>query len=175
MRICPGMYIFNIGPRRYWRRFGSGRYSRNASRWLDERLTWCPLFGEVLSQVRAQAWEDLSTPSCSLVIALGMHTVTCSRQCQLGTAFVLCFNAMYKCSNLYYQPTTKIVTYIHSVAHCLVSNTSPDQLTSPQGPPRTSRLPRIPPLGPAKHPAQDSHRPLPAWVLRSPPARINLG
>ena len=34
---------------------------RNASRWLDERITWCPLFGGVLSQVRAQAREDLST------------------------------------------------------------------------------------------------------------------
>ena len=36
---------------------------RNASRWLDERITWCPLFGGVLSQVRAQAREDLSTRS----------------------------------------------------------------------------------------------------------------
>ena len=34
---------------------------RNASRWLDERITWCPLFGGFLSQVRAQAREDLST------------------------------------------------------------------------------------------------------------------
>ena len=33
-----------------------------------------------------------------LVIALGSNTVTCSRQCPLGTAFILCFNAMYKCS-----------------------------------------------------------------------------
>ena len=32
---------------------------RNASHWLDERITWCPLFGGVLSQVRVQAKEDL--------------------------------------------------------------------------------------------------------------------
>ena len=31
---------------------------KNASRWLDERIRWCPLFGGVLSQVRAQARED---------------------------------------------------------------------------------------------------------------------
>ena len=36
---------------------------RNASRWLDEQITWCPLFGGVLSQVCAQAREDLSTRS----------------------------------------------------------------------------------------------------------------
>ena len=30
------------------------------------------------------------------------------------------------------------------VAHCLVSNTSPDQLTSLQGSPRTTRLPQDP-------------------------------
>ena len=36
---------------------------RNTSRWLDERITWCPLIGGVLFQVRAQVREDLSTPS----------------------------------------------------------------------------------------------------------------
>ena len=36
---------------------------RNASRWLDVRITWCPLFGGFLSQVRAQARDYLSTRS----------------------------------------------------------------------------------------------------------------
>ena len=36
---------------------------RNASRWLNERITWCPLFGGVLSQVGAQARAVLEIPA----------------------------------------------------------------------------------------------------------------
>ena len=67
-------------------------------------------------------------------------------QCPNGDGIYTLLYALYKYStSITNQPTNqKIVTYIHSVAHCLVSNTSPDQLTSPQGPPRTSRLPQDP-------------------------------
>ena len=106
---------------------------RNASRWLDERITWCPLFGGVLSQVRAQAREDLSTRSWQegrytsvapeqnhtiIIITTWSHNassfyklfaciyVFCSRQCPNGDGIYTLLYALYKYStSITNQPT----------------------------------------------------------------------
>ena len=66
-------------------------------------------------------------------------------------------------------------TFIHSIHSCSLPSEQHLSCWPADLSPGLLAFPRTPPLGPAKHPAQDSHRPLPAWVLRSPPARINLG
>ena len=63
----------------------------------------------------------------------------------------------------------------HSVAHCLVSNTSPDQLTSLQGSPRTSRLPQDPAAWTSQAHSPGLTPAAASLVLHSPPAHTNLG